>query len=378
MPAVLPSGLEAFVDHVVPILQQRGLFRTEYTGTTLRDHYSLPRPSRQTGSSQSSIVAGAQPHDAGSWFPGRGAPARQRIARRARVVLMGKRPSVVAHRGASDVSPEHTLAAYSRAVESGADGLECDVRLTADGHLVCVHDRRIDRTSNGRGVLSTMSLEELRQPSTGGRGRTRGPSWTTKPSCPTRTCQGAHAGVAAGDGPRRRPAARAGDRDEAPDPVRRAGGAPADRDAGPVRLGAPEDRLGVAGPGDELLLAVAAPDADDGAGPADGAADGPGAAAVPRRLAADRRLATPVRAWRSSPHTPSTSTARTNTGTRCTSGRSNSEDEVRHCRGHRRRRDHQRPPRAGPRTLAEPAPATSTPRPKPPRSTLLRRHRRPA
>jgi glycerophosphoryl diester phosphodiesterase len=68
---------------------------------------------------------------------------------------------VVAHRGASDISPEHTLAAYRRAVDSGADGLECDVRLTADGHLVCVHDRRIERTSNGRGVLSTMSLEEL-------------------------------------------------------------------------------------------------------------------------------------------------------------------------------------------------------------------------
>ncbi|TCM49481.1 glycerophosphodiester phosphodiesterase family protein [Kribbella sp. VKM Ac-2568] len=74
---------------------------------------------------------------------------------------MGKRPSVVAHRGASEVSPEHTLAAYRRAVEAGADGLECDIRLTADGHLVCVHDRRIDRTSNGRGVLSTMRLEEL-------------------------------------------------------------------------------------------------------------------------------------------------------------------------------------------------------------------------
>ena len=68
---------------------------------------------------------------------------------------------MVAHRGASDVSPEHTLAAYRRAVDAGADGLECDVRLTADGHLVCVHDRRIERTSNGRGVLSTMSLEEL-------------------------------------------------------------------------------------------------------------------------------------------------------------------------------------------------------------------------
>ncbi|MEU4473921.1 LLM class flavin-dependent oxidoreductase [Micromonospora sp. NPDC023888] len=44
MPPVLPSGLETFVDHVVPILQRRGLFRTEYTGTTLRDHYGLPRP----------------------------------------------------------------------------------------------------------------------------------------------------------------------------------------------------------------------------------------------------------------------------------------------------------------------------------------------
>lgn len=74
---------------------------------------------------------------------------------------MRKLPRVVAHRGASDVNPEHTLAAYQRAIEVGADGLECDVRLTADGHLVCVHDRRIERTSNGRGVLSTMSLEEL-------------------------------------------------------------------------------------------------------------------------------------------------------------------------------------------------------------------------
>ncbi|GGN13121.1 FMN-dependent oxidoreductase (nitrilotriacetate monooxygenase family) [Actinoplanes campanulatus] len=44
MPAVLPSGLTAFVDQVVPILQDRELFRTDYEGTTLRDHYGLPRP----------------------------------------------------------------------------------------------------------------------------------------------------------------------------------------------------------------------------------------------------------------------------------------------------------------------------------------------
>jgi FMN-dependent oxidoreductase (nitrilotriacetate monooxygenase family) len=47
MPPLLPSGLELFVDHVVPELRRRGLFRHEYTGTTLRDHYGLPRPSNQ-------------------------------------------------------------------------------------------------------------------------------------------------------------------------------------------------------------------------------------------------------------------------------------------------------------------------------------------
>lgn len=47
MPPLLPSGLEEFVDHVVPILRRRGLFRTEYTGTTLRDHYGLPRPANR-------------------------------------------------------------------------------------------------------------------------------------------------------------------------------------------------------------------------------------------------------------------------------------------------------------------------------------------
>jgi alkanesulfonate monooxygenase SsuD/methylene tetrahydromethanopterin reductase-like flavin-dependent oxidoreductase (luciferase family) len=47
MPAVLPSGLEDFVDLVVPILRARGLFRSEYGGSTLREHYGLPRPASQ-------------------------------------------------------------------------------------------------------------------------------------------------------------------------------------------------------------------------------------------------------------------------------------------------------------------------------------------
>ncbi|MET8012400.1 glycerophosphodiester phosphodiesterase [Streptomyces sp. NPDC005271] len=69
--------------------------------------------------------------------------------------------SVVAHRGASQDAPEHTLAAYRKAIEDGADALECDVRLTADGHLVCVHDRRVNRTSNGRGAVSALELSDL-------------------------------------------------------------------------------------------------------------------------------------------------------------------------------------------------------------------------
>ncbi|MFX1760125.1 glycerophosphodiester phosphodiesterase [Rhodococcus gordoniae] len=72
-------------------------------------------------------------------------------------------PRVVAHRGASAALPEHTIGAYELALKEGADGVECDVRLTRDGHLVCVHDRTIDRTSNGTGVVSEMTLDELAQ-----------------------------------------------------------------------------------------------------------------------------------------------------------------------------------------------------------------------
>ncbi len=68
---------------------------------------------------------------------------------------------VVAHRGVSAGAPEHTLAAYRHALALGADAVECDVRMTRDGALVCVHDRRINRTSTGRGVVSALDLAEL-------------------------------------------------------------------------------------------------------------------------------------------------------------------------------------------------------------------------
>ncbi|MFN8192557.1 MAG: glycerophosphodiester phosphodiesterase family protein [Nocardioidaceae bacterium] len=73
------------------------------------------------------------------------------------------RPQVVAHRGASHEKAEHTLGAYLKALDEGAEALECDVRLTADGHLVCVHDRDLRRTAAHKGVVSTMQLDELDQ-----------------------------------------------------------------------------------------------------------------------------------------------------------------------------------------------------------------------
>ncbi|WP_460468399.1 glycerophosphodiester phosphodiesterase [Calidifontibacter terrae] len=71
-------------------------------------------------------------------------------------------PLVIAHRGSSERYPEHTLAAYEQAIVDGADGVECDVRLSADGELVCIHDRSLERTSNGKGVVSALTLAEMR------------------------------------------------------------------------------------------------------------------------------------------------------------------------------------------------------------------------
>ena len=71
-------------------------------------------------------------------------------------------PRVLAHRGASARWPEHTRAAYLQAITDGADGLECDVRLTADQQLVCWHDADLDGTSDGHGPVHEHTLEQLR------------------------------------------------------------------------------------------------------------------------------------------------------------------------------------------------------------------------
>lgn len=69
----------------------------------------------------------------------------------------------LAHRGASSLAPENTLAAFRKAVDLGADGLELDVHLSRDGRLVVIHDEQLNRTTNGRGLVKDHTLAELRE-----------------------------------------------------------------------------------------------------------------------------------------------------------------------------------------------------------------------
>jgi glycerophosphoryl diester phosphodiesterase len=70
---------------------------------------------------------------------------------------------IVAHRGASAYEPENTLRSFELAIKMGANCLECDVRLSADGHIVVIHDATVNRTTNGYGKVSKMTLDELRK-----------------------------------------------------------------------------------------------------------------------------------------------------------------------------------------------------------------------
>jgi glycerophosphoryl diester phosphodiesterase len=69
---------------------------------------------------------------------------------------------VVAHRGAAAVAPENTMEAYHRAAEMGADAVELDVQLTADGKLAVIHDETLERTTDLTGAVASMTLKELR------------------------------------------------------------------------------------------------------------------------------------------------------------------------------------------------------------------------
>ena len=71
-------------------------------------------------------------------------------------------PVIFAHRGASAHAPENTLAAFELALAQGADGIELDVKLSADGTVMVIHDATVDRTTGAQGRVKDLSLAELR------------------------------------------------------------------------------------------------------------------------------------------------------------------------------------------------------------------------
>lgn len=76
-------------------------------------------------------------------------------------------PLVIAHRGDSGHRPENTLASFASALEAGAEVVEFDVQLTRDGHVIVIHDALLDRTTDGRGPVTQLTLRDVRAVSAG-------------------------------------------------------------------------------------------------------------------------------------------------------------------------------------------------------------------
>jgi len=92
----------------------------------------------------------------------------RRISRSGRSNELSQTPKIIAHRGWSALAPENTLAAFRAAIEVGADGIELDVQLSKDGHVVVIHDEKLDRTTNGSGPVADHTLAELSELDAGG------------------------------------------------------------------------------------------------------------------------------------------------------------------------------------------------------------------
>ncbi|WP_281172783.1 glycerophosphodiester phosphodiesterase [Caldanaerobius polysaccharolyticus] len=69
----------------------------------------------------------------------------------------------MAHRGDSVNAPENTMASFQKAMDVGADGIELDVHMSKDDHLVVIHDERVDRTTDGTGYVRDYTLKELKE-----------------------------------------------------------------------------------------------------------------------------------------------------------------------------------------------------------------------
>jgi glycerophosphoryl diester phosphodiesterase len=70
---------------------------------------------------------------------------------------------ILAHRGYTAAYPENTMKAFTEASNAGADGLELDVQMTKDGELVVIHDEKVDRTTNGTGMVKDFNVKDLRR-----------------------------------------------------------------------------------------------------------------------------------------------------------------------------------------------------------------------
>ena len=72
-------------------------------------------------------------------------------------------PIILAHRGDLTHAPENTLPSFQQAIQKGADGVELDVKLTSDGHVIVIHDPTVDRTTDGKGRVASFTLEAIRK-----------------------------------------------------------------------------------------------------------------------------------------------------------------------------------------------------------------------
>lgn len=70
---------------------------------------------------------------------------------------------IIGHRGGASIGPENTLACYKKGIEAGADMIEIDIHLTKDNRIVVCHDQSINRTTNGKGLIRELTLNEIRQ-----------------------------------------------------------------------------------------------------------------------------------------------------------------------------------------------------------------------
>lgn len=98
--------------------------------------------------------------------PGANAPADEGGARgpsSSAPEAKARRPLVMAHRGGAGLWPENTMYAFERAVRLGVDVLEMDLHATSDGALVVIHDETVDRTTDGHGLVSAMTLDQLKR-----------------------------------------------------------------------------------------------------------------------------------------------------------------------------------------------------------------------